>query len=378
MKTVLLVFGTRPEIIKLAPLVRAFEQRAAQVELKLCSSGQHKELLANCLQSFSIEPDFDLALMQDGQAFQDFLARLLPSIRPILREVKPDFVIVQGDTTTALGAAMAAFYEGIAVAHVEAGLRSGDPRSPFPEELNRRAIAVFVQEHFAPTKRAKQALMRENHDPAHIHVTGNTGIDSLFWILEEQRGRELPACIRDVADRDRVVLVTAHRRESFGAPLEELCHALHDLSREVQDLRLIFPVHPNPQVRRPVEKILAASRNIPLLDPLPYPELIRVLERSSFVITDSGGLQEEAPSIGKPVLVCREKTERREGIEAGVAKLVGCSRDRILRAAKALLEDQDSLKQMSRVALLYGDGRAAERIVDHLLDRPVRLRVAAK
>ena len=273
---------------------------------------------------------------------------------------------------------MAAFYEGIAVAHVEAGLRSGDPRSPFPEELNRRAIAVFVQEHFAPTKRAKQALMRENHDPAHIHVTGNTGIDSLFWILEEQRGRELPACIRDVADRDRVVLVTAHRRESFGAPLEELCHALHDLSREVQDLRLIFPVHPNPQVRRPVEKILAASRNIQLLDPLPYPELIRVLERSSFVITDSGGLQEEAPSIGKPVLVCREKTERREGIEAGVAKLVGCSRDRILRAAKALLEDQDSLKQMSRVALLYGDGRAAERIVDHLLDRPVRLRVAAK
>ena len=363
MKSILVVFGTRPEVIKLAPVIRALRARPDEVDLCVCSTAQHREILDDGLRAFDITPDVDLSLMRENQKLGELFGRMSSALHEVFLERKPDIVVVQGDTLTVMSAAVTAFLDGAEVAHVEAGLRTNDKRQPFPEEANRRLAGVVADYHFAPTAAAREALLAEGVDGESIRVTGNTGIDSLYWMREQGVADELPV---DLGGR-RLVLVTAHRRESFGEPMREVFHALREVADRCEDVQLVYPVHPNPNVHGPAHELLGDHPRITLTAPLPYPELASLLLASTLVITDSGGLQEEAPSVEKPVLVLREKTERPEAVHAGAARLVGTDRELIVREATRLLADEAARAEMARHPRLYGDGLASQRIVETLL-----------
>jgi len=368
MKSILVVLGTRPEAIKLAPLILALRERerAGDVKLCVCSTAQHREMLDDALAAFQIVPDRDLALMRANQGLGDLVGRMAIALQPVLDEERPDVVVVQGDTTTVMVAALVGFLGGAQVAHVEAGLRTEDKRSPFPEEVNRRIAGVVADHHFAPTQAARAALLAEGVADSSIRVTGNTGIDALFW-MREKLAREAGA-VGEPASKGRRILVTAHRRESFGQPLREVFLALREILERFEDVSILYPVHLNPNVQGPAREILGDHARVELVDPLPYAELTEAILSSTFVVTDSGGIQEEAPSLGKPVLVLRDKTERPEAVHAGVAKLLGTDRAAIVEAASALLSDEAALAAMSRPVRLYGDGLASARIVESLVD----------
>jgi UDP-N-acetylglucosamine 2-epimerase (non-hydrolysing) len=362
---VLCVIGTRPEAIKLAPVVRAIRAEAGHFRVRLCVTAQHRDLLDPLLQSFDLRPDHDLNLMRTGQSLPELTAALFGALGPVLAQERPDWVLIQGDTTSALVAAMTACYAGARVAHVEAGLRTGRIDQPFPEELNRLLIARIADLHFAPTERARANLLAEGIDEARVFVTGNTSIDALQWTLART-----PQVRGDLVARPdtRVVFVTLHRRESFGAPLERMCDAVATLAGLAgPGTRFVCTVHPNPNVSEPMRRVLGAVPNVVLIDPLDYPATVALLARCAFVMTDSGGLQEEAPALGKPVLVLRDTTERPEGVEAGVARLVGRESVAIVDAAMTLLQDPAAYARMARMVSPYGDGHAAERIARALL-----------
>jgi UDP-N-acetylglucosamine 2-epimerase (non-hydrolysing) len=364
---VLVVFGTRPEAIKLTPVVQALRADARFAPV-VAVTAQHRGLLDQVLDLFGIEPDYDLDLMRPGQDLHHVTAAALRSLRPILADVAPDLVVVQGDTTTTFTAALSAFYERIAVAHVEAGLRTGDPFAPYPEEMNRALTARLAALHFAPTVRARQNLVAEGIRPGAIHVTGNTGIDALLQVAASVRDEppELPAELRGLDPARRLVLVTAHRRESFAGGMDRICAAVAELARRRPDVDLVLPVHPNPNVRAAVGATLAGLRNVAIVEPFDYAQLVWLLTRAHLVLTDSGGIQEEVPSLDVPALVLREKTERPEGVVAGAVRLVGTSPARIVGEAVRLLDDEAAHARMAAAPNPYGDGRAAERIMSVL------------
>ncbi|MCS7088525.1 MAG: UDP-N-acetylglucosamine 2-epimerase (non-hydrolyzing) [Thermoflexales bacterium] len=363
--TVLVVFGTRPEAIKLAPVIRALHQRSAEFRVRVCVTGQHRQMLDSVLHLFAITPDYDLNLMQPNQSLCHTASSVLQHLEPVLRQVRPDWVIIQGDTTSVAAAALAAFYCEARVAHVEAGLRTYDKHQPFPEEINRRVASVIADLHFAPTERARQNLLREGI-PAHtIHVTGNTIVDALHWIVQHSPPAS-PLLDGVLADEKPLVLITAHRRENFGRGLEDICLAVRELAQQFPQVRFVYPVHLNPNVRAPAYRLLRDIPNVTLTDPLDYATMAHLLRRATLVLTDSGGIQEEAPTFGKPVLVLREITERPEVVEAGVARLVGTDRARIVAETTRLLTDPEAYARMAHAVNPYGDGRAAERIADIL------------
>ncbi|HXV77651.1 MAG TPA: UDP-N-acetylglucosamine 2-epimerase (non-hydrolyzing) [Candidatus Polarisedimenticolaceae bacterium] len=370
--TVAVVAGTRPEAIKLAPVVRALAEHP-RLEPKLILTGQHRELLDQALAAFGLDVAVDLDLMRPDQSLAETTARVVTGVGRTLREFAPCVVLVQGDTTTCLGAALAAFYEKLPLGHVEAGLRTHDLTAPWPEEMNRRLVDPISRWCFAPTSRAADNLAREGIAAERVFVTGNTVVDALLWArgLVEQRPPGVPGLDPEWVGGGRIVLVTLHRRESFGEPLRELCRALADIGREHPDVTVVFPVHFNPHVRSAVEAELAGAPRVRLIPPLEYLPFVHLLDRCHFVITDSGGIQEEAPSYGKPVLVARERTERPEAVDAGVARLVGTSRETIGRAARQLLTDRSAYEAMVARGNPFGDGRAAERIVE-VLDEATR------
>jgi len=367
---ILVIFGTRPEALKMAPLVQHLAGHDG-VALRTCSTGQHRHMLDQVLNLFQIVPDYDLDIMQPGQQLSDVTAAICTKLSPLLRDWRPDWVVVQGDTTTTFAASLAAFYEKCAVAHVEAGLRTGNVQAPWPEEVNRRLTTVLTELHFAPTRRAAQNLLREGVDPASVQVTGNTIIDALVDVVGRLRTQpELTASLAAqfpfLEPERRLLLVTAHRRESFGDGFERICQALADLCQR-PDVQVVYPVHLNPRVREPVQRLLSACPNFYPIEPLDYLPFVYLMERCHAVITDSGGVQEEAPSLGKPVLVLRDTTERPEAVEAGTVLLVGTDRHRIVAEAERLLDQPAFYDRMTRIHNPYGDGQACQRIVRGLL-----------
>lgn len=361
---ILLVFGTRPEAIKMAPAIQEMKRHPQRLEPVVCVTAQHREMLDGILECFGIIPDFDLALMREDQSLSQVAAGVITGVSNLLREVRPHLVLVQGDTTSALAAALAAFHHRIPVGHIEAGLRTGDPWQPFPEEMNRRQISLLASYHFAPTRTAVEALRAAGVPKKAIFLTGNTGIDAFLMTLRQEiRRRTLSA-----AGERKIILVTAHRRENFGAPLREICLALSDLARLRRDVEIVYPVHPNPQVCRPVFHLLRNKERITLLPSLGYPEFVHLMARSHLILTDSGGIQEEAPSLGKPVLILRRTTERPEALQAGGGKLVGTDRERIVREVEILLDRENSQPCPEwPLPNPFGDGKAAARIVRVLM-----------
>lgn len=376
MKRILLTFGTRPEAIKMAPVVAALKAEAA-FDVKVCVTGQHRQMLDQALDLFGITTDFDLNLMQPGQDLTDITNNVLVGMRGVLRQWRPDWLLVHGDTTTTFAAALAAYYEQVAVGHVEAGLRTGNIYSPWPEEMNRRLAGSIASLHFAPTERAKGNLLREGVAPERIHVTGNTVIDALLQVVARIRmDVELQARFAGqfgfLSAGRRLVLVTGHRRENFGAGFERICHALRRLS-EREDVEIVYPMHLNPNVQEPVRRVLGAAPRVHLIEPLDYLPFVYLMDRAYLIITDSGGVQEEAPSLGKPVLVMRDTTERPEAVDAGTARLVGTDEAAIVCEASLLLDDAAAYEAMSRAHNPYGDGNAAARIADHLAVADLRV-----
>jgi UDP-N-acetylglucosamine 2-epimerase (non-hydrolysing) len=363
-KRVLTIFGTRPEAVKLAPVILELEKRPDSFENLVCVTAQHREMLDQVLEWFEIRPDYDLDLMQPNQGLAQFASRALVALGDLLQYLRPDVVLVQGDTTTVMVAALAAFYRQIPVGHVEAGLRTDNRYNPFPEEINRRIASVLTTFHYAPTKRAADALRAEQIPESNIYVTGNTVVDALLMTMERQVNLQL-----DFEPNGRsLILVTAHRRESFGARFESMCLSLQDLAERNPDIDIVYPVHLNPNVREPVTRILAGQPRIHLLEPMRYECFVHLMAKAHLVLTDSGGIQEEAPVLGKPVLVMRETTERPEATEAGTARLVGTDRQRIVDEVERLLRDKDEYGTMARAGSPFGDGHAAKRIVDVLLN----------
>ena len=353
----------------MAPVVRELARHPDLVEVRVCVTAQHRELLDQVLELFDIRPDIDLDLMRPGQTLPALTARVLTGMTRVLGRQRPDWVLIQGDTTTVLATALAAFYLRIPVGHVEAGLRTSDRYFPFPEEINRRLVGALATYHFAPTPAARTALLSEGVDPESIFVTGNTVVDALYWILGRPPSPEAQALLARIeGDQQKLILVTAHRRESFGKPFIEICQGLRAVVERNPEVVLVYPVHPNPNVREPVKRFLAGHERILLLEPLSYEPFVRLMQASFLVLTDSGGLQEEAPVLGKPVLVLRSRTERPEAVEAGVARLIGTSKERIVSEVERLLGDEDAYQKMAQAGSLFGDGHAAERIVRILLE----------
>jgi UDP-N-acetylglucosamine 2-epimerase (non-hydrolysing) len=367
---VLSIFGTRPEAIKMAPVVKELERHPANIVSRVCVTAQHREMLDQVLDLFDITPDYDLDLMRDDQSLAEITARVFTDLDPVIAAERPDWVLVQGDTTTVMAASLVAFYHQVKVGHVEAGLRTGDKWQPFPEEVNRKVAGVVADAHFAPTTTAKDNLLREGVPPEAIHVTGNSVIDALYMAAEMDCDLASGPLV-DVPWEKRVLLVTAHRRENHGQPLENVCAALLEIAERYDDVYVVYPVHLNPNVQVPVHRLLGEHDQITLLAPLDYLPLVQLMKRSYLVLTDSGGIQEEAPGLGKPVLVLREVTERPEAVAAGTVQLVGTDRERIVREATALLDDDDAYQQMAQAVNPYGDGLAAERIAAVLLGEPV-------
>jgi len=346
----------------MAPVVDALRGLAPEIDTRVAFTGQHTSLVDGVLAAFQMQPDYDLAIMADDQTLYDVVHRALDGLREVVRDLAPEMILVQGDTATVFVGSLVGFFEQVAVGHVEAGLRSGDKRAPFPEEVFRRLTDVIADHHFAPTRRARDLLLQENAPAHRVHITGNTVVDALRSVASLERSISDDALREVVLDEGRrLVLLTAHRRESFGAPLREALAAVRELADEVEDVAVVYPVHPNPNVRRPAEAILSGHPRIHLTEPLDYFDLIGALQHAALVLTDSGGIQEEAPTFGVPVLVLREVTERPEGIEAGVAELVGTDGERILARSRAIIE---STAEREVMANPYGDGRAAERIAD--------------
>jgi UDP-N-acetylglucosamine 2-epimerase (non-hydrolysing) len=376
-RKVLVVFGTRPEAIKMALLAKALRAHP-DFDTEVCVTAQHRSMLDQVLAIFDVKPRFDLDLMQQNQGLADMTGRILNGMTGVIREMRPDWLLVQGDTTTAFASALAAFYEKVSVGHVEAGLRTGHKYSPWPEEMNRRLASPLADLHLAPTARAREALLKENVPADRVHVTGNTVVDALLWVskkLDEDdavRGAlDARFAMLDPQRRRRMILVTGHRRESFGKPFEDMCNAFVDIVRERPDVEILYPVHLNPNVQAPVKAILAAApeelrSRIHLVDPVEYLPFVYLQKRAHFIITDSGGVQEEAPSLGKPCLVTRNDTERPEAVLAGTAKLIGTNRERIVAESLRLLDDEAHYRSMSRAHNPYGDGKANDRIVELL------------
>lgn len=363
---VLSIFGTRPEAIKMAPVVKELEKYSDRISSRICVTAQHREMLDQVLALFGIQPDHDLDLMQEGQSLSGLTARVFTALDPVLEKEKPDWVLVQGDTTTVMAASLAAFYHQIKVGHVEAGLRTFDKWQPFPEEINRKIAGVIADLHFAPTETSKENLLREGVKPETIHVTGNPVIDALEMVAAKPYDLDSGE-LAGIPWEKRIVLVTAHRRENFGQPLEEICQAILELTRQFEDIQIVYPVHLNPSVQEPVYRLLSNQDQITLLPPLDYQPLVQLMKKSYLVLTDSGGIQEEAPGLGKPVLVLREKTERPEAVQAGTVRLVGTDQDQIVKEAAILLKDKDGYRKMAQAVNPYGDGKAADRIVKILL-----------
>ena len=370
MINVLFIFGTRPEAIKLCPLVHQLRSRPDRFQVKVCVTAQHRDMLDQVMEVFSVRPDFDLNLMQPDQTLSGLTARILAGVEPILKTDRPDLVIVQGDTTTTFASALAGFYQGIEVAHVEAGLRTGDPRQPFPEEMNRVLTSRLTAWHFAPTAHAAEALRREGVSSDKVFVTGNTGIDAVLRVRDGLDRNTLSVPAWPWLDpKKRLILVTSHRRENFGPGFDSAMQALAILASR-PDVQIVYPVHRNPNVQGPAHRILSEKPNIVLLNPVPYVPFVDLMRRSTLIVTDSGGIQEEAPSLGRPVLVLREKTERPEAVEAGTVKLVGTNLERIVAEATGLLENEAEYTSMARRHNPYGDGRACERIARILAGDP--------
>ena len=374
MKKVLLVFGTRPEAIKMAPLVKAFEKETSIIS-KVCVTAQHREMLDQVLELFDIKPDYDLNLMKPGQDLYDITSNVLLGLKDVLSDFKPDIVLVHGDTTTTSAASLSAFYQQIKVGHVEAGLRTHDIYSPFPEEVNRQITGVLASYHFAPTTTSQNNLLKENKDPKNIIVTGNTVIDALFLALEKiKNDKDLEAKIKnqilnlnyEIKDDKKIILVTGHRRENHGQGFINICEALKTIAINNPEIDIVYPVHLNPNVQKPVKEILSNISNVYLIEPLQYEQFIYLMDKSYFIITDSGGVQEEAPSLGKPVLVMRDTTERPEAVEAETVKLVGTHTQTIIKEAQALLDEESEYEKMSKAHNPYGDGKACERIVEFI------------
>ena len=368
---VLTVFGTRPEAIKMAPLVLAL-QGDVRFECTLCVTGQHREMLDQVLSLFALTPDYDLNIMKPGQDLTDVTSAILQGMRGVLAEAKPDLVLVHGDTATTFAASLAAYYQQIPVGHVEGGLRTGNLYSPWPEEANRKLTGALGAMHFAPTQKSADNLLAEGVTESTVHITGNTVIDALFEIVERfDKDAELAGSLAESfpflnSDR-RVILVTGHRRESFGAGFERICEALNRTAKAFPDVNIVYPVHLNPNVQEPVNRLLSGLDNVHLIEPLDYLPFVYLMSRSYLILTDSGGIQEEAPSLGKPVLVMRHTTERPEALEAGTVELVGTDVERIFGRMEALLTDNATYKRMSMAYNPYGDGRACQRILSAIL-----------
>ena len=382
MKKILLVFGTRPEAIKMAPLVKEFQKYPEDFETVVCVTGQHREMLDQVLHIFDIRPDYDLNIMKQGQDLYDVTARVLTGMRDVLKEVSPDIVLVHGDTTTSTAAALAAFYQQIPVGHVEAGLRTYNIYSPWPEEMNRQITGRIATYHFAPTQLSKSNLLKENVSEDKITVTGNTVIDALYWVVDKIKSdkkldAELEAILKDagydvnrLSDGRKLVLITGHRRENFGDGFINMCTAIKDLTQKYPDVDFVYPMHLNPNVRKPIHEVfgenLTGLGNMFFIEPLEYLSFVYLMEKSTIVLTDSGGIQEEAPGLGKPVLVMRDTTERPEALDAGTVKLVGTDYDKIVNEVSLLLDDPAAYEKMSKAVNPYGDGKACGRIVGRL------------
>lgn len=382
MKRILLVFGTRPEAIKMAPLVKEFQKHSDKFDTIVCVTGQHREMLDQVLHIFEIVPDYDLNIMKQGQDLYDVTSRVLLGMRDVLKESRPDIVLVHGDTTTSTAAALAAFYQQISVGHVEAGLRTHNIYSPWPEEMNRQLTGRIATYHFAPTPLSKQNLLSEGVQESHISVTGNTVIDALYMVVEKiKRDKALDTGLENLLkqsgydvnrlnDGKKLVLITGHRRENFGDGFISMCKAIKTLTEKYPNVDFVYPMHLNPNVRKPIHEVfgeeLSGLNNMFFIEPLEYLSFVYLMEKSTIVLTDSGGIQEEAPGLGKPVLVMRNTTERPEALEAGTVKLVGTDYDRIIKEVSALVEDQVHYDKMSKAVNPYGDGNACTRIVSSL------------
>jgi len=369
MKKILIVFGTRPEAIKMAPLIKEFNKHKNDFKTKVCVTAQHRGMLDQVLEFFDIKPNFDLNLMKKDQDLYSLTANIINSLKTILEEYKPDYVFVHGDTTTTMASAISSFYFGTKVCHVEAGLRTNNKLSPFPEEINRQITGRICDYHFAPTKNSKNNLLKENIPKSSILITGNTVIDALFESIKRVKLYSSPAIenIRsNISNGQEIILVTAHRRENHGAGFERICKALKEIASAKPHIKIIYPAHLNPNVQEPVKRHLSDLDNIMLIDPLSYPEFIWLMNKSKIIITDSGGVQEEAPSLGKPVLVMRDTTERPEAVEAGTVILVGTDKNKIFSETIDLLDNQKHFDNMSKLHNPYGDGLACSRIVNFI------------
>ncbi len=373
MKKNLIVFGTRPEAIKMAPLVKALQEQSKDFITKVCITAQHREMLDQVLDFFEIEPDYDLDLMKPDQNLYTLTADIITQLKPVLEEFKPDFVYVHGDTTTSMSASIAAFYSGAKICHVEAGLRTFNKLSPFPEEINRSIVGRVTDFHFAPTQSSKDNLLKENISEDQIVITGNTVIDALNFSTNKVNDPNFKDAeieqLKTVMDGSRrLILVTGHRRENHGQGFINICEALKEIAIHNQDCEIIYPVHLNPNVQKPVYELLSGIDNIKLIQPLSYPSFVWLMNLSYIIITDSGGIQEEAPSLGKPVLVMRDTTERPEAVETGTVILVGTDKDKIIEETQNLLNDSNAYSRMSKLHNPYGDGFACDRIVNHILN----------
>ena len=385
MKKVLLVFGTRPEAIKMAPLVKELQKQKERIETVVCVTGQHREMLDQVLEIFDIKPDYDLNIMKRGQDLYDVTARVLTGMREVLKEIKPDIVLVHGDTTTSTAAALAAFYQQIPVGHVEAGLRTHNIYSPWPEEMNRLLTGRLATYHFSPTPLSRNNLIKESINDRNIIVTGNTVIDALYWVVDKiKNNKELDNELESVLSKagydvnrldngKKLVLITGHRRENFGDGFINMCTAIKDLTIKHPNVDFVYPMHLNPNVRKPIHEVfgedLSGLKNMFFIEPLEYLSFVYLMEKSSIVLTDSGGIQEEAPGLGKPVLVMRDTTERPEALDAGTVKLVGTDYNKIVNEVSSLIDDKAAYEKMSKAVNPYGDGLACRRIVNALLYR---------
>ncbi|QYE97614.1 non-hydrolyzing UDP-N-acetylglucosamine 2-epimerase [Paraclostridium sordellii] len=361
---VMTIFGTRPEAIKMAPLVKELESRE-QIESIVCVTAQHRQMLDQVLETFDIKPDYDLNIMKQGQTLVDITTRALQSLNEVISKVKPDIVLVHGDTTTTLSGSLAAFYNQVAVGHVEAGLRTYDKYSPYPEEVNRQVTGVIADMHFAPTEISKQNLLKEGKPEANIYVTGNTAIDALKTTVKSDYTNEVLEKICE----DRLIMLTAHRRENLGEPMKNMFRAIKRITEEFDDVQVVYPIHLNPLVRQAADEVLGDNIKVHLIEPLEVFDFHNFLNKSYIIMTDSGGIQEEAPSLGKPVLVLRDTTERPEGVAAGTLKLAGTDEDVIYNLTKELLTSKEAYESMSKSSNPYGDGHASKYIVDAIIDK---------
>lgn len=371
MKKVLTVFGTRPEAIKMAPLVQALAEDE-RFDARVCVTAQHREMLDQVLELFEITPDYDLNLMKTGQTLNDITSGILLELKPVLQDFKPDVVLVHGDTATTFAASLAAYYEKIPVGHVEAGLRTGDIYSPWPEEANRKLTGALAKYHFAPTEISKQNLLKENYSETDIYITGNTVIDALLKVVEkikinENLQQELKQYYSFIEESKDLVVITGHRRENFGCGFENICTAIAESAKNNPDVQYVYPVHLNPNVQEPVNRLLSGLNNVYLIEPLEYLPFVNLMRLSTVILTDSGGIQEEAPSLGKPVLVMRDTTERPEAVKAGTVKLVGTNKDVIVKSLAELLKKGEEYQKMSKAHNPYGNGSSCVKILSSLL-----------